>query len=62
MQKKTTTCLRTVKTTYNMGTKPRSYASGEKVWLNSKYIKTKYNQKLEAKFFGSLLALYGNQA
>ena len=31
--------------------KPRSYVSGDKVWLNSKYIKTKQNPKLEAKFF-----------
>ena len=33
------------------GMKPESYALGEKVWLNSKYIKTKQNSKLEAKFF-----------
>ncbi len=32
--------------------KPKSYAPGKKVWLNSKYIKTKRNCKLEAKFFG----------
>ena len=38
--------------------KPRSYAPGEKVWLNSKYIKTKQNQKLEAKFFGLFQILY----
>ena len=31
--------------------KPRSYALGEKIWLNSKHIKTKKNRKLEAKFF-----------
>ena len=31
--------------------KPRSYAPSEKVWLNSKCIKTKRNRKLEAKFF-----------
>ncbi len=31
--------------------KPRSYVPDEKVWLNSKYIKTKQNCKLEAKFF-----------
>ena len=30
---------------------PRSYAFDDKVWLNSKYIKTKQNQKLKAKFF-----------
>ncbi len=32
--------------------KSRSYAPGEKVWLNSKDIKTKKNKKLESKFFG----------
>ena len=37
---------------YNKGVKPRSYAPGKKVWLNSKYIKAKCNRKLEAKFFG----------
>ncbi len=30
--------------------KSRSYAPGKKVWLNSKYIKTKRNKKLENKF------------
>ena len=30
---------------------PWSYVSTNKVYLNSKYIKTKQNQKLEAKFF-----------
>ena len=39
------------KQAHNKGVKPRSYASGDKVWLNSKYIKTKRNWKLEAKFF-----------
>ncbi len=38
--------------------KPRSYALGEKVWLNSKYIKTKRNRKLEAKFFGPFRVLH----
>ena len=44
--------------------KPQSYAPGEKVWLNSKYIKTKQNQKLEAKFFGFFQILHqvGKQA
>ncbi len=36
---------------HNKYAKPKSYALGEKVWLNSKYIKTKQNRKLEAKFF-----------
>ena len=40
------------KQAYNKGVKPESYAFGDKVWLNSKYHKTKQNQKLEAKFFG----------
>ena len=36
----------------NKGIKPKSYIVGDKVWLKRKYIKTKHNQKLEAKFFG----------
>ena len=36
----------------NKDVKPRSYAPSDKVWLNSKYIKTKQNQKFEAKIFG----------
>ena len=39
------------KQAYNKGIKPRNYTPGDKVWLNSKYIKTKQNRKLEAKFF-----------
>ena len=39
------------KRAHNKGVKPRSYALGEKVWLNSKYIKTKRKRKLKAKFF-----------
>ena len=44
--------------------KPQSYAPRENVWLNSKYIKTKRNQKFEAKFFGffRILHLVGKQA
>ena len=40
------------KQAHNKGVKFWSYALGEKVWLNSKYIKSKCNRKLEAKFFG----------
>ncbi len=40
------------KKAHDKGVKSRSYAPGEKVWLNSKYIKTKRNKKLESKFFG----------
>ena len=43
---------------YNKGLKPRSYASGKKVWLNIKYIKTKQNRKLEAKFFEPFWVLH----
>ena len=51
------------KRAYDKGVKRQSYASEEKVWLNSKYIKTKQNQKLEAKFFDlfRILHLYGKQ-
>ena len=38
--------------------KPKSYAPGDKVWLNSKYIKTKRNCKLEFKFFGPFRVLH----
>ena len=46
------------------GVKPRSYVPSKKVWLNSKYIKTKHNRKLETKFFGlfQVLHLIGKQA
>ena len=52
------------KRAYNKGVKLWSYASGEKVWLNSKYIKTKRNRKLETKFFRPfrVLHLIGKQA
>ena len=52
------------KRAHNKGVKPRSYAPGDKVWLNSKYIKTKRNRKLEAKFFElfRVLHLVGKQA
>ena len=46
------------KQAHDKGVKPRSYASVDKVWLNSKYIKTKQNQKLEAKFFGPFRVLH----
>ena len=52
------------KQAYYMGVKPRSYAFSDKVWLNSKYIKTKQNRKLEAKCFRPfwVLHLVGKQA
>ena len=52
------------KRAYEKGVKPWSYTPGEKVWLNSKYIKTKRNRKLEAKFFGPFRVFHpvGKQA
>ena len=52
------------KRAHDKGVKPRSYVPRKKVWLNSKFIKTKRNGKLEAKFFGPLqvLHLVGKQA
>ena len=43
---------------HDKGVKPGSYAPSNKVWLNSKYIKTKRNRKLEAKFFGPFWVLH----
>lgn len=52
------------KQAYNRRIKPGSYVPGDKVWLNSKYIKIKQNRKLEAKFFDLFQVLYsvGKQA
>ena len=49
---------------HNKGVKPRSYALGDKVWLSSKYLKTKWNCKLEAKFLCPFRVLHpvGKQA
>ena len=38
------------KQAYDKGVKSQRYVPSEKVWLNSKYITTKRNRKLEAKF------------
>ena len=46
------------KQAHNKGVKPQNYASGKKIWLNSKYIKTKRNRKLEENFFGPFWVLY----
>ena len=40
------------KRAHNKEVKLRSCALGDKVWLNSKHLKTKRNCKLEAKFLG----------
>ena len=52
------------KRAHNKSVKFRSYIPSDKVWLNSKYIKTKCNRKLEAKFFGPFRVLHpvGKQA
>ena len=52
------------KQAHEKGVKPQSYVSGEKILLNSKYIKIKRNQKLATKFFGPfrVLHLVGKQA
>ena len=52
------------KQAHNKGVKPWSYAPGEKIWSNSKFIKTKRNRKLEAKFFKPFQVLHpvGKQA
>ena len=42
----------------NKDIKSWSYAFNNKVWLNSKYIKTKQNWKLETKFFRLFQVLY----
>ena len=46
------------KQAHDKGVKPWSYASGGKIRLNSKYIKTKRNRKLKAKFFGPFRVLH----
>ncbi len=52
------------KRAHDKGVKSQSYAPGEKVWLNNRYIKTKRNKKLESKFFGPFRVLHavGKQA
>ena len=52
------------KQTNNKNVKPKSYTASDKVWLNSKYIKIKQNQKFKAKFFRlfQVLQSIGKQA
>ena len=56
--------LKLQKRVHDKEVKPWSYTPGKKVWLNSKIIKSKWNHKLEAKFFGPFRVLYliGKQA
>ena len=46
------------KRAHDKGVKPCSYAASNKIWLNSKSIKTKRNRKLESKFFGPFRVLH----
>ena len=46
------------KNAYDKKVKSHSYALGKKVWLNSKYIKTKRNKLLESKFFWPFRVFY----
>lgn len=43
---------------HNKYAKSKNYAQGDKVLLNSKYLKTKQNHKLEFKFFGFYQVLH----
>ena len=43
---------------HDKGVNLRSYALNNKIWLDSKYIKTKQNQKFKAKFFGLFWVLH----
>lgn len=46
------------KQAYDKVVKFRNYALSNKIWLNSKYIKIKYNGKLKTKFFGLFRQVY----
>ena len=43
---------------HNKNVKSQSYAPGDKVWLSSKHLTTKWNCKLETKFLGLFPVLY----
>ena len=43
------------KRAHNKGVKPRSYAPSDKVWLNSKYIKTKKKLEVRGKVLWTVL-------
>ena len=46
------------KQAHDKSVKPQSYAPGNKVWLSSKQLKTKWNYKLEAKFLSPFQMLH----
>lgn len=51
-------CLRITKKVFNQGVKLRNYTFSKTIWLNSKYIKVKRNQKLKNQFFQHFFILY----
>ena len=57
-QKKPHYAQKLQKQVYNKSVKPRSYSSGDKIWLNSKFIKNKQNWKLNAKFLNLFWVFY----
>lgn len=46
------------KQVYDKGKKPKNYIPSDKIWLNSKHLKTKQNWKLEVKFFRPFQVFY----
>ena len=46
------------KQAHDKGVQPSNYIPNNKFWLNTKYIKTKRNRKLEVKFFGPFQMLH----
>lgn len=50
--------LRCFQKAYDKAIKPKSYTLGDKIWMNSKYIRVEENWKLNAKFFKPFLVLY----
>ena len=46
------------KQAYDKSVKSQSYTPCNKIWLSSKYLKTKRNCKLEAKFLSSFWVLH----
>ena len=46
------------KQAYDKGVKLWSYALSNKIWLSSKHLRTKWNHKLEAQFFGPFWVLH----
>lgn len=45
------------KQTHDKNVEAKSYVPSNKIWLNSKYIKTKQKRKLDVNFFGPIQVL-----